>query len=59
MKRSKLNNCTCKPATLDKPDEFSGRTNSYYDVGCLVHDEVAFRNEVINYLRGIRSRQRI
>lgn len=58
MEKYNLNNCTCSIETIEK-SERSGRIKKYYDTGCLVHDEIAFRNGMINYLYSIRYRLNI
>jgi len=50
--------CTCRPETRNKPDESSGRINAYYDKGCPVHDEIAFREAVLQLLERTQKEQK-
>lgn len=50
--------CNCRPETRQKPDEFSGKINTYYDYGCPLHDEEAFRAEVLKTLKFLNDKNK-
>lgn len=42
--------CTCSKETRNAVSEFTGQKNVYYEPGCPIHDELAFRAKMLELL---------